>query len=57
VLAPVPGVIGTMMAVETLKFLAAVAGTRPGQLSLYDAMSAKWQQVAIKKRKDCPGCS
>lgn len=57
VLAPVPGVIGTMLAVETLKFLAAVSGSRPGQLSLYDAMSAKWQQLAIKKRTDCPACS
>jgi molybdopterin/thiamine biosynthesis adenylyltransferase len=53
VLAPVPGVIGTMMAVEALKILAGVAGTVPGQLSLYDALSGQWRQVAIKKRTDC----
>lgn len=56
VLAPVPGVIGTIMAVEALKFLTAVSATEPGQLSLYDAMSAKWQQLAIKKQTDCAAC-
>jgi adenylyltransferase/sulfurtransferase len=53
VLAPVPGVIGTMMAVEALKFLSGVTGTKPGQLTLYDALSGQWRQVDIKKRTDC----
>jgi len=53
VLAPVPGVIGAMMAVEALKVLAGSTGTKPGQLTLYDALSGQWQQVAVKKRTDC----
>ena len=57
VLAPIPGVIGTMMAVETLKFLTAIPSAEPGRLSLYDAMSTQWQQLAIKKRIDCPACT
>ena len=55
VLAPVPGVIGTMMAVETLKILAGI-DTETGMLSLYDALSSDWRKVAIKKRKQCPTC-
>lgn len=55
VLAPVPGVIGTLMAVETLKLLAGIK-TETGHLSLYDALSSDWRKVAIKKRRNCPTC-
>ena len=56
VLAPVPGVIGTIMAVEALKILAGASGSKPAQLNLYDALSGEWRQVAVKKRTDCPAC-
>jgi molybdopterin/thiamine biosynthesis adenylyltransferase len=55
VLAAVPGVIGTMMAVEALKYLSGIPTGSP-TLSLYDAMTADWQKVRIKKREDCPAC-
>jgi adenylyltransferase/sulfurtransferase len=56
VLAAVPGVIGTLMAVEALKFLAGLDSPR-GRLSLYDAASGEFSSVAISKRKDCPACA
>ena len=56
VLAPVPGVIGTMMAVEALKIVAGVP-VESGKLSLYDAVASEWRKVGIKKRKNCTGCS
>lgn len=56
VLAPVPGVIGTMMAVEALKVLAGIQ-SGPGRLSLYDAMSGEWRTVTVKKRSGCDTCS
>ncbi len=55
VLAPVPGVIGTMMAVEALKSLSGIK-TEYGKLNLYDALSSDWHKVAIRKRKKCPTC-
>jgi len=55
VLAAVPGVIGTMMAVETLKYLSGMPTASPA-LNLYDAMTGDWQKVRIKKRENCPGC-
>ena len=57
VLAPVPGVIGTMMAVEALKRLAQVEDTEAGKLSLYDALHDAWRQIAVKKRANCPSCN
>ena len=56
VLAPVPGVIGTIMAVEALKQLAGVQITEAGNLNLYDAMPGEWRQLTVKKRLDCPTC-
>ncbi len=53
VLAPVPGVIGTLMAVETLKQLAGLAVER-GRLMLFDAGSGDFRAVGIPKRGDCP---
>ena len=55
-LSPVPGVIGTMMAVEALKSLAGIA-VETGVLNVYDGMSTEWQKLGIKKKKKCPGCS
>ncbi len=55
VLAAVPGVIGTMMAVEALKHLAGISSPR-GQLQLYDAGSGGFRSVTIAKREGCPAC-
>lgn len=55
VLAAVPGVIGTMMAVEALKHLAGIRSPR-GQLQLYDAGSGGFRAVTIAKREDCTAC-
>jgi adenylyltransferase/sulfurtransferase len=55
VFAPVPGVIGTMMAVEALKFLVGI-NSAPGALRLYDAADGTWQSIRIGKREACPSC-
>ena len=56
VFAPVPGVIGTMMAVEALKFVAGLDSPR-SVLSLYEADSGRFHSVKIPRRPDCPACS
>ena len=55
VLGPVPGVIGTMMAVEALKAAAGLA-VETGVLNIYDAASSEWNKVKIRRRRNCPGC-
>ncbi|MGB5165424.1 MAG: HesA/MoeB/ThiF family protein [Woeseiaceae bacterium] len=56
VLGPVPGVIGSIMAVEALKFLAGIEWQR-GTLRLYDAISGDVRKLRIDKRSDCETCS
>ena len=55
VFAPVPGVIGTMMAAEALKCLAGLESPR-GALRLYEADNGRFHTVKIPKRPDCPAC-
>jgi molybdopterin-synthase adenylyltransferase len=56
VLGPVPGAIGTLMAIEALKFLAGIESRR-GVMRLFDAASGEFRPVVVKKRGDCPACS
>ncbi|MEL7187839.1 MAG: molybdopterin-synthase adenylyltransferase MoeB, partial [Pseudomonadota bacterium] len=55
VLAPVPGVIGTLMAVEALKTLARIP-VETGQLRLLDASRSDFSVVKIGKREHCETC-
>ncbi len=55
VLAPVPGVIGAMMAVETLKYVAGVDA--PPRMRLYDATAAEFRRLDITKKPTCPVCA
>ena len=48
--------IGTMMAVEALKFLAGLGSPR-GVLRLYEGDSGRFHSVKIPKRADCPACN
>jgi len=56
VLAPVPGVVGLLMALETLKLLAGVGSSQDSRLLLWDAKSGDWRDVAIRVNPHCPDC-
>ncbi len=56
VLSPVPGVIGTMMAVEALKYFAGIESDT-SLLHLYDAAATEFHTLKIQKREDCPACA
>ncbi len=55
VLGPVPGVVGTLMAVEALKAISGV-GTPTRGLLIYDAGSGDFRHLGISKRPNCPAC-
>jgi molybdopterin/thiamine biosynthesis adenylyltransferase len=56
VLAPVPGVIGTLMAEETLKLVLGWQSSLRNRLLLWDAKRGDWQSVALKRDPDCVVC-
>ncbi len=55
VLAPIPGVIGTMMAAETLKFLAGIESPAP-IMRLYDGVATEFRHLSLSKREHCTVC-
>ena len=54
VLAPVPGVVGSIMAVEALKILLGVQATTRDRVLLWDAGRGDWQSIGLNVRPDCP---
>lgn len=56
VLGPVPGVIGSMMAVEALKIASGCAPAATGKLLLYDAVENDWKTLKLERDPACPVC-
>jgi adenylyltransferase/sulfurtransferase len=56
VLAPVPGVIGTLMAAEALKLVLDWKSSLHDRLLLWDAKRGDWQSVALKRDPSCVVC-
>lgn len=56
VLGPLPGVIGTMMAVEAIKIVTGAGTTLRGQLVIYDALYGENRTLAVHPRHGCPTC-
>lgn len=56
VLAPVPGVIGTMMAAEALKILLGWESALHNALLLWDAKRGDWQRVVLRRDPECEVC-
>ena len=56
VLAPLPGVVGAMMAVEAVKRLTGAGETLAGRMLIYDALHAETRTITLKRRPDCPVC-
>ncbi len=56
VLGPLPGVLGAMMAVETVKLIARAGEPLRGRLMIYDALYAEVRTIGVKRRSDCRVC-
>ena len=56
VLGPLPGVMGSMMAVEAVKLIAGAGEGLRGRLLIYDALYAQTRIIGVKRRSDCPVC-
>lgn len=56
VAAPLPGVVGAMMAVEALKCITGAGETLAGRMLIYDALYAQTRVLTAKRREDCAVC-
>lgn len=57
VIAPLPGVMGTMMALEAIKLLTGAGTPLRGALLIYDGLYGETRKIATRARPDCPICA
>jgi len=56
VLGVLPGVIGTLQALEAIKWITGTGDTAVGRLLLFDALALRFREIAIRRDPACPAC-
>ena len=56
VLGVLPGIIGSLQALETIKLIVGVGETLVGRLLLFDGRRMQFRELALEKDRDCPVC-
>ncbi|RPE67261.1 molybdopterin/thiamine biosynthesis adenylyltransferase [Pacificibacter maritimus] len=56
VAAPLPGILGTLLAMEAIKHITGAGQGLGGRMMIYDALYAETRMINIKKNADCPIC-
>ena len=56
VIGPLPGVVGSMMAVEAIKLITGAGTPARGQMVIYDALFGENRSIAVQRRAACPTC-
>jgi adenylyltransferase/sulfurtransferase len=56
VLGVLPGIIGSIQALETLKLILGVGQPLIGRLVLFDALKLQFRELRLEKDPDCPVC-
>ena len=56
VIAPLPGIIGSMMALEAVKFLTGAGETLVGQLLIYDGLWGESRKLKVGRNAKCAQC-
>ena len=56
VLGVLPGIVGSIQAMETIKLILGTGETLVGRLLLFDALMMKFRELKLRKNKDCPVC-
>jgi molybdopterin/thiamine biosynthesis adenylyltransferase len=56
VLGVLPGIIGTLQANEALKLLLGIGEPLSGRLLLFDALTATFTEVSLRRDPECPVC-
>ena len=56
VIAPLPGILGSMMALEALKLLVGAGQPLRGRLLIHDGLFGETRTIATRRRPDCAAC-
>jgi sulfur-carrier protein adenylyltransferase/sulfurtransferase len=56
VLGVLPGVIGSLQALEAIKLITGAGEPMIGRLLLFDALKLSWRELKLRRNPDCPVC-
>src|SRR3989440_7067960 len=56
VLGVLPGIVGSIQAMETIKLIIGRGDSLAGRLLLFDALAMKFRELKLRKNPDCPAC-
>jgi sulfur-carrier protein adenylyltransferase/sulfurtransferase len=56
VLGVLPGIVGSIQAMETIKLILGTGEPLVGRLLLFDALAMRFRELKLKKNPDCPMC-
>ncbi len=56
VLGALPGLVGSIQAIETIKLILGIGESLSGRLLLIDALTMEVRSVKLRRNKDCPLC-
>ena len=56
VVAPLPGIIGSMQALETIKLLTSTRQSADCKILLFDGLTMQWQTMKLTRNPQCPTC-
>ena len=54
--APLPGILGSMMAMEAVKHITGAGETLAGRMLLFDALYAETRVIRTTRNPACPVC-
>ncbi|WP_323783191.1 HesA/MoeB/ThiF family protein [Leisingera sp.] len=56
VVGPLPGVVGSMMAVEAVKLITGAGAVLRGEMLIYDGLYGETRKIRMARRQGCPVC-
>lgn len=56
VLGVLPGIIGSLQALEAIKLIIGRGDSLIGRLALFDALTFQWRELRLRRNPDCPVC-
>ncbi len=56
VLGVLPGVVGSLQALETIKLILGKGESMAGRLLIFDGLDLSWREMALSRNPECPVC-
>jgi len=56
VLGVLPGIVGSIQAMETIKLILGTGDSLVGRLLLFDALAMRFRELKLKRNPECPAC-